>query len=88
MAAPAPPRPRARVFERPVHHDPLLWAGLAVGVALVVMAPPTGLGAVDAVVSVALRFLGGLATAAFFGGFVRNLVRAITGEDVPGQEDP
>lgn len=87
-AAPAPPQRRVRVYDRPVHHDPLLWAGLVLGVALVLMGPPTGSSSGSGVVvSVVLRFVAGVGIAAFFGGFVRNLVRALAHDDDKGQED-
>jgi hypothetical protein len=92
-ADPAPPRPeprarRPRAFDRPVTRDPLLWSGVALGVALVVMSPPGDVSWAGALLDVVYSLVAGMGIAAFFGGFARNLLRALSDDDDPDPEEP
>lgn len=75
-------------FDRPILRDPLLWAGIATGMALVVLSPPTVAARWHVVLGELLgRLVVGIVLAGVFGGFVRNLLRALE-QDSPPASDP
>ena len=72
------------VFDRPVLHDPLLWAGLATGMVLLLLSPPAVASRWYVVLGeLVLRMLAGVVLAGAFGGFVRNLVRGLEPDAPP-----
>ena len=72
------------VFDRPVLHDPLLWARLATGMVLLLLSPPAVASRWYVVLGeLVLRMLAGVVLAGAFGGFVRNLVRGLEPDAPP-----
>ena len=75
-------------FDRPVLRDPLLWAGLLLGLALVLLSPPTVTARWFVVLAETVGRVGaGVVLAGVFGGAVRNLLRALEADPPTSAEE-